>query len=113
MKTIKSRKVLSETDIRTDSVLGNRKNINIGGTSRSFNTVLYALAIGGIVMTGATACSDEKSCSDYDVSRIADGNGSTAYDTGPNADPFDYGGDTDRSSSGDSVGNGDRCADSD
>lgn len=73
---------------------------------------------GALSLTVATAfslasCSDSKSCSDSDVTQYADGNGSTAYDTGTYADSYDFGGDTDTTVHGDDAGNGDECADFD
>jgi hypothetical protein len=72
---------------------------------RSGKNVTVSLAL---VMTGASmlvSCSDDKECSDSDV-------GQSTYDTGAYADPItvDYGQAT---SSGDAVGNGDRCSDYD
>lgn len=62
-------------------------------------TVVAALAIGTFVTTG---CSDPSgsgtSCTDSDVGR---------FDTGTNADPYDFGGRTDP------IGSGVRCSDSD
>lgn len=103
------KKTLTEFDISTDSI--SESSNHFQPTSRlKFNSVLVALALGTVALTG---CSDDKSCSDSDVSRYADGNGSARYDLGPYQDSYDYGGDTDTSSSGDSIGNGDRCSDYD
>jgi hypothetical protein len=96
---------LNDFDIRTDATSSeSRSSIP---KMNQLNSVMFALAIGGMAMTG---CSDEKTCSDSDVSYVADGNGSTAYDT---FDSFDYGGDTDVNSNGDTTGNGDECRDYD
>ena len=102
-------KTLTEFDITTDSISESSKNVQ--PTSRlKFNSVVLALALGSMTLTG---CSDTKSCSDVDTSSYADGNGSARYDLGADQDSYDDGGDTDTSSSGDSVGNGDRCSDYD
>ena len=63
----------------------------------------HKLFVGGVIALSLSlgSCTDSKLC-DRDSSTYADGNGSTAYDTGYYQDSYDYGGDTDRSRSGDS-----------
>jgi len=94
------KKKLQKEDIVVKDITSS-KNIKLG---------MISLAIGSLLSLSSCELSDSKSCSDYDQS--ADGNGSSAYDTGYYADSYDYGGDTD-TGYGDSAGNGDRCADFD
>jgi hypothetical protein len=100
-----SKKTLSEFDINTDSV--SSKSHTSFSTLKRMNSVVFAIALGGATLT---SCADEKSCSDGDVTYYADGNGSSVYDA---FDSYDYGGDTDTTSSGDQTGSGDACRDYD
>ena len=68
-------------------------------------TVVLALALGSTTLTGCF--SDPANCTDSDV-----GADPYVYDLGPNEDPYDFGGDTD-TGSGDPVGSGRSCVDSD
>ena len=109
-------KTLKEVDIITDSISnGDRVNKSLRRASNKLSTVALALTM-GVSGVAFTSCSDGagngQNCSDFDGS-VADGNGSSAYDTGTFADPYDFGGDTDVTSSGDPSGNGDNCTDSD
>ena len=93
---------LSDFDIRTDADSSDSRS-SIPRLN-NVSSVVFALALGGMALTG---CSDEKTCSDYDVSSYAD---PYVYDS---TDPYDYGGDSDVNSSGDATGNGDMCRDYD
>jgi hypothetical protein len=97
-----SKKTLSEFDINTDSV--SSKSHTSFSTLKRMNSVVFAIALGGATLT---SCADEKSCSDGDVTSYAD---AYVYDT---FDAFDYGGDSDTTSSGDPNGSGDACRDYD
>ena len=102
-------KTLNEFDINTDSVSSKNKISSKWGTINKFNTIAFALSLGGIVALTSCESSDEKSCTDSDITINADG----AFDTGPYQDPNDLGDTTDVTISADPSGAGDACADSD
>lgn len=65
--------------------------------TKNAKVLTVALALSMVAMT---SCSDDKNADRSDPN-YADGNGSSAYDVGAGQDGYDYGGDTDRSTSSD------------